>query len=458
MDPMKQVKTYYQLIPEKVFQNLKCIEDLISPEIKGYSSDNLKEVISIVACHIRKDENCTPLKMTFIKKLVPQGDRYLLGLIDLGIIERSGIAIKGETSYRYSFAPEYFSKYVSIPLRNAKLKRRIEKAQEKLRKEDAKSIRGHSEQVIYLKQLTIADGYSEFIKSNYTAQTKQYNDIIGSATRIINGAIIYKRDDTSGRFHSNITNMAKGLRPFLRINGEPLINIDIKNSQPYLSTILLTDPGKVSWMTKNPSFALLLQSLKVSLNQDVKNYISLVISGQLYEYLMSEFTKEGLILTRDETKRQVLRILFARNRSPKYEINRKARQIFKQRFPTVHRIFSKVRGSERGDKFHNFSRFAILLQRIESYLMLDRILKRIYKELPGTIAVTVHDSIMTGVLTNNVKAVCKIMIDELTFFVGFAPKIKIERMIEEEGEEEEEKKGERINSNQYDATTLVSLN
>ena len=78
--------------------------------------------------------------------------------------------------------------------------------------------------------------------------------------------------------------------------------------------------------------------------------------------------------------------------------------------------------------------------------------------MPGTIAVTVHDSIMTGVLTNNVKAVCKIMIDELTFFVGFAPKIKIERMIEEEGEEEEEKKGERINSNQYDATTLVSLN
>ena len=129
--------------------------------------------------------------MTVIKKLVPQGDRYLLGLIDLGIIERSGIAIKGETSYRYSFAPEYFSKYVSIPLRNAKLKRRIEKAQEKLRKEDAKSIRGHSEQVIYLKQLTIADGYSEFIKSNYTAQTKQYNDIIGSATRIINGAIYF---------------------------------------------------------------------------------------------------------------------------------------------------------------------------------------------------------------------------------------------------------------------------
>ena len=455
---MTENKTYYQLIPEKVFQNLKYIEDLISPEIKGYSTDNLKEVISIVACHLRKDENCTPLKTTYIRKLVPQGDRYLFALIDLGIIERSGIAIKGETSYKYNFASEYYSKYISLPLRNAKLKRRIEQAQEGLRKEAAKSIRGNSEQVIYLKQLTIADGYNEFIKSNYSAQTKQYNDIIGSATRIINGAIIYKRDNTSGRFHSNITNMAKGLRPFLRINGEPLINCDIKNSQPYLSTILLTDPGKVSWMTKNPAFALLLQSLKVSLNQDVKNYIQFVISGQLYEFLMSEFAKEGLILTRDETKRQVLRILFARNRSPKDETNRKARQIFKQRFPTVHRIFSKVRGSEKGDKFHNFSRFAILLQKIESYLMLDVILKRIYKELPGTIAVTVHDSIMTGVLTNNVEAVCKIMIDELTSFVGFEPKIKIELNIEREEDKEEEEEKERTISNQYVATNLVSCN
>ena len=58
--------------------------------------------------------------------------------------------------------------------------------------------------------------------------------------------------------------------------------------------------------------------------------------------------------------------------------------------------------------------------------MLDVILKRIYKELPGTIAITIHDSIMTGILTDDVEAVRKIMSDELTSFVGFAPKIEIE--------------------------------
>lgn len=427
---MKNEKRYYQLIPEKVWQSFSAIEDLIKPEIKGYSSDNLKEIISIVACHTRRNEGSSQLQMAYIKKLVAQGDKYLMALIDLNIIQRSGNVIVGKTSYQYNFASEYRSRYISLPLNDAKLKRRIELTQTEIRKRVSQSIRGHSEQVKYLRCLTVAPGYKAFIEANYTAETDQYNSIVASATRILNGDIFYSIDKTSGRFHSNITNLAKGLRPFLRINDETLVNLDIKNSQPFLSTILLTNPGKVSWMTENPVFAMLLQSLKVSLNQDVKKYIFLVITGQIYEYLMDEFAKEGLELNRDETKKQMLRILFARNRSPKDETNRQARQIFKNCFPTVHRIFSKIRGSEKGDSFKNFKRFAILLQRIESYLMLDVILKRIYKELPGTIAVTVHDSIMTGVLTNNVESVRKIMIEELTYFVGFTPNIKIEGNIE----------------------------
>jgi hypothetical protein len=89
--------------------------------------------------------------------------------------------------------------------------------------------------------------------------------------------------------------------------------------------------------------------------------------------------------------------------------------------------------------------------------MLDRILKRIYKELPGTIAVTVHDSIMTGILTNNVLAVRKIMIEELTFFVELPPQIKIESIIEEREKEEEEERKHTI-SNHYVITNPVSLN
>jgi len=325
--------------------------------------------------------------------------------------------------------------------------RRIEGVFADMRKDAARSVRGRSEQVRFLKQLTIAPEFMTFINENYTSDDEAYNRVLASATRIMNGDVFYKVDSTSGRFHSNVTNCPKGFRPYLRVNGEPLINIDVKNCQPYLSTIILTDPLKASTFAENPAFAMVLQTLKVSHQQDVKNYISLVINGTFYEYLMSEFAREGLHLDRSETKRQVLRILFARNRSPKDLTNRRAREVFKLRFPTVHRIFSKVRGNERGDKFTSFKRFAILLQRMESYLMLDVVLKRIYRELPDVVAITIHDSIMTGVMTNNVEAVKTILIEELTNFVGFRPNVNLEGVIEEEreirkGKEKEE--GESI--------------
>lgn len=444
-----------------MFESLDVINDLLRPEIKGYCPDNLKEVISILAIHNRKDQENTPLKMDYIKELVPQGDKYLHGLIELGIIKRYGVAIDGQC-YKYNFAAEYFSKYIDVPLKNAKLIRRIEKARQETQKRASISVRGRADQIKYLKQVTIDDSFYDFMKVSYNENTDQFNNIYASAYRIINGDIFYSVDNTSKRFHSNITNMAKELRQFLRIKGEPLVNVDIKNSQPYLSTILLTNPGKVSWMTENPAFAMVLQSLKTSQNKDVKEYLSFVISGQIYEFLMVEFNKAGLRLTRQETKKQMLRILFARNRMPKDEINRLCRQVFKNSFPTVHKIFSKVRGHERGDKFHNFKRFAILLQRIESYLMLDVILKRIYQELPGTISITIHDSIMTGVLTNNVEAVRKIMTEELTKFVGFPPATEIEEtnLRKREENRKEEEKGERLKgllliTNQYDATTPI---
>ena len=58
---------------------------------------------------------------------------------------------------------------------------------------------------------------------------------------------------------------------------------------------------------------------------------------------------------------------------------------------------------------------------------------------------------MTGVLTNNVEAVKKILTEELTNFVGFRPNVSIEGIIEENREERDES----IIQKQYDATTFV---
>jgi len=422
---MKEHK-YYQLIPEKVLIVLPGIESVMRKDIGGFCLDNLKQVIHLVAYNTRKDKNDTQLKMSYIKRYVAQGDKYLRGLISLGIVDRSGYYKPGYSSYTYSFNKEYESKYISIPLTNLKLIRRIKETRNKIRKEASYSIRDRSDQTIYIRQLTLDDGYIDFIEKNYTSTVPQYNYAVSSTTRIINKDFYYKVDTTSYRFHSNVTNLPGKLVYYLRVNGEPLANIDVKNCQPYLSILVLTNPKKLIEFAHGQELKSVFSSLDIKHTADIKKYISLTVNGQLYEYLMNSMSREGLYLDREATKKQVLRALFAPNRMPMDPINRKAREVFINEFPNVHMIFSLVRGNLKGDKFTRHSRFSILLTRVETHLILEVIVKRIARELPGTIVITKHDSVLTGIYTDNLKEVKQIMIEEFSKFAGYPPRLKDE--------------------------------
>jgi hypothetical protein len=104
-----------------------------------------------------------------------------------------------------------------------------------------------------------------------------------------------------------------------------------------------------------------------------------------------------------------------------YDRNRKkltrAKQIFKDLFPTVFEIFYKIRGSGKGE------RFAILLQTIEAYIVLKVIYPRLLKEHPEINAYTIHDSFLVIEKSEIVKS---IMIEELKQFTGYKPIIKID--------------------------------
>lgn len=423
----KPQNKYFQLVPEKVLKILPELEQSLK-DIPGFSSDNLKQIISELAIHMREEkimkscylkQNVTlaSLKIVYLRNIVPQADQYLKQLLKLGIIKRYGYARIGVSAFKYKFSEPYESKYLRLPLINSKLFNRIAKFQQSMKKQNSKR---YPDQNQFIRALTIDHESLEYIKK--IEEENEYNYAVSSVTKILNGDIFYKVDTTSYRFHSNLTNLPKELRRFVRINGIQLSNIDIKNSQPFLSTILLINPAKVAHLAKNYSFRMLLENLHVNQTEDVNRYISLVVEGNIYEYLWNEFTLRGLIInSRAEVKRQVLIILFARNL-----INPPARKIFKELFPEVHRIFTLIRGYDKGNKFTSFERFAILLQRIESYIILDLILTRIYKEYPGTIAVTIHDSIMTSLYTDHVDKVKKIMTEELEKYIGYEPTLKIE--------------------------------
>jgi len=423
-----------QIIPELIFNNLEGIEEQIKPHIKGFDIDNMKEVLTILSSHIRKENKLNPskknnsaqLRLDYINELVPQGGKYLKHLVLLGYIKIVDGYIPGEKSYSYKYTEKWESKYVFRNLNNPKLARRIDKVYEKYSKLRLKTLRTYADQVKYLKLLTIVDGWQEFIDLNCTDSVHQRNCVIASAMRIINKDFYYSIDKTAGRFHSNLTSMKRGLKQFLRVKGEKLVNIDVKNCQPYLALLLLTNPQKAAFLAKDDSeLKYILENLEISECEDIELFKKLVLEGTFYEYLMEEFKNEGFELSRDDTKIQVLKIFFASNDLPSDKIdptNLQCRLIFMSLFPNVHNIFSQI----RGDSFFTYNRFAILLQSIEAYVMLDFIMKRVYKVIPKIIAMTVHDSIMVGEGIKCNELVKKIMIEEFKEFIGFEPKVKIE--------------------------------
>lgn len=425
---MTDAKPYYQLVPANVLNSINDIEAVIMPKIKGYKREYLYEVVSILASHVRKDNKPAQLQISYIKQLVPQGDRYLHELINLRIIDRTGTPLKGLQSYQYSFSETYYSRYIAVALLNQFLINRINKTRGMNRGMNImnKSNTGRLQQAKYLKLLTIVEGYINALPD----EIHKHNCQLAAANRIIQKDFFYSVDKTSERFHSNITNMSKLIRPFLLLDREHTVNIDIKNSQPYLSTVLLTDPAKLSIFTKNGTFPMLLQSLEPLNSEDVTKYISLVNSGGFYEYMMNELSNIGIFITRDEVKKLCLRLLYRPTKAPKNKPEnrniRTLRTIFKKSFPNVWKRFAVIRGNKRGNHFYNFKRLPILMQSIESYLILEVILPQVLR-IPDCKALTIHDSVICNDRPYIVEGITTIMEKELFRFTGYKPRLSVER-------------------------------
>lgn len=397
------MKFYKQIIPEKLEPQIQEIEKH-PPKIPGFRMSFLKQIIYWI-CTKKEENGFSYLNMKYLRKQIPQAEQYIKYLLSKGLIERTKGYIPGERSYGYRISSEYESRYIVKTVTDQKLIRKVNEAPRKF-------ARGFSVQNKYIKDFTLDPQAVTFAKSNYSGES--YNSAIVSINMVDNKEKYSLIDDAGGRFYSNLTNMPSELRQFVRVKNRYLkANVDIKNSQPYFTTMILTNPGELVRFAKSKEFAMILESLKIPNNEDIKLYINLVTKGQFYEYLMPFFEVKGLPCTRAEVKKAVMIILFDHNRK---RISR-AKRIFINQFPTVHEIFSIVRGNGRGE------RFPILLQAIEAYMVLRVILPRINNEHPDIIAFTVHDSLL---VTDSPNIVEQVMIEELGKFTGHKPILKID--------------------------------
>jgi hypothetical protein len=265
---------------------------------------------------------------------------------------------------------------------------------------------------------------------------QQYNCTVINIEKFASAAFSVSIDSNVCRLHSVLSNMYSPIRNCLSFNGLELVSIDINNSQPYLSTILLNplfwleDCNEVlSVMDVYPlykkdifssscsflsSFIMLCNDVKTHNSSDLKLYIELVKEGKFYEYIK----KEMLLGINDKKvlKASVFQVLFTDNRYIGQN-DAEPKRLFKKHFPTVYKIFSQI-------KKHDKANLPRLLQRIESYLVLQVITKRIARAKSELPIFTIHDSIITT--KGNEGYVQTVMAEELEKAIGFAPKSSIE--------------------------------
>lgn len=295
----------------------------------------------------------------------------------------------------------------------------------------------------------------------------QYLSYLFNISRIEEGNIFLSVDHNVRRFHSNLTNLKSELRDFITYEGHQLVNIDIKNSQPFLSLALLnpnflkgavedlSDGGhdlkrkhrlfrisrvapeiyqllrstqapkqyrkpkseKGSSGTLLDSLIMFSKTLNNTDNQDVNNYISSVTSGVFYEDIAHQI-KERLgveIGSRDEAKEVVFQVLFTDNRYLNQE-EAAPKKLFAETFPSIYELFYLL-------KYKESNLLPRLLQSIESWLILDRICYRITREHSNLPLFTIHDSVVT--VKGYEQVVKAIMEEEIEKAIGFKPILDI---------------------------------
>jgi hypothetical protein len=242
-------------------------------------------------------------------------------------------------------------------------------------------------------------------------------------------------DKYGDRLHTTISNLWKELRPYMYFKNMPekqLAALDIKNSQPYFSSIAINTKLIAQFL---PEFSLCVPLVeKYTQKRDYKIFSELCAMGKIYEHWQAV----RKLKERDDAKAEIFRIMYGtvyRGKDQKH-----IKLIFREHFPSVYQSFSIIKsltelqlpfikdvfvtpaGMFEGRKVL-YKNFSCMMQRMESRIVIRRIAPKLIAE--GLCPfVTVHDSFI--VPAENEPKVRAIIITEFNSLGVIPPTIKTE--------------------------------
>lgn len=266
----------------------------------------------------------------------------------------------------------------------------------------------------------------------YKNPTTQYNAAIHNITALDLGQYNVQIDSNVHRLHSVITNIQKSYRRYLRYENNPIVGIDISNSQPYILCLLFnpqfwdnrSDNGITLWhlpynIQQYFNYAKIeeiIEYLSTVSEQGLNDYKAMASQGLIYEYMKDKINSGGYSLSRDDVKTMMMTVLFSDNRYMPI-----LKKLFRENFPAIYGLIKII-------KKGNHRSLPCLLQSIESEIILHRCCKRIWEECNHEIPVfTIHDSICT--IPQYIEEVSLIMNYELENAIGLPPHLKIENWL-----------------------------
>ena len=201
-----------------------------------------------------------------------------------------------------------------------------------------------------------------------------------------------------GRIHTNIANLKRELRPYLFVEGQPLVNVDIANSQPLLVGITAAQDGDAGdgdagqgkegsqaqggmgqgwnlYVGRGPPKGVVLAIG----SQDLRRYLGLCEAGSLYRYVAKHLSDR---LEYGTLKQRVLTCLYDKD-SHRNAVYR----VLEGHFPAV-------LGFARQVKRADYRQLAQLAQRAESRFMYSQVVPRLMRERPSMFVATIHDSVL----------------------------------------------------------------
>ena len=262
-----------------------------------------------------------------------------------------------------------------------------------------------------------------------------YNREISKITSL---PLVEKRSPTTLRIYSNLVNLPSRLLPFILINNNSIVQIDLKTSQfllfaNILNVYLKSGASKLLSLFSSKETQKLLKRLIKILdkikdklpnigvdvnyeysgkysNHDLIRFIRDVFFDDFYEIIKKElgFSNRGL------AKQIMFQLIFKRDTKPNILIKK-----ILERYPTVIAIINEYKKEiYKINKFDEYNNFSVLLQRIEAEIFIDKILYPIRKK--GVPIFTRHDSVIIKEergeqILNHIKTV----FDDLNFKFNF---------------------------------------